>query len=503
MERSTRLPFTKIVCTLGPASSNREMLERLIDAGLDVARLNFSHGEHGTHAQNIQWIREIAKEKGKSVAILQDLQGPKIRTGKLKGGGITLVRGQRLVLRYGVEQVDDALPIDYRELAKDTHVGAKILLDDGLMAMKVTDIRGSDVEVEVVHGGFLKPRKGVNFPDSSLSIPSTTEKDTRDLLFGVSQGVDYVALSFVRRPDDVLKLKSMLRALGADTPVVSKIEMLEAVDNIDAICEVSDAIMVARGDLGVECGFANVAAYQKIIVAAARKQGKPVIVATQMLDSMIENRRPTKAEVCDVANAVFDLADATMLSGETASGRHPELVVRTMRELLDGVDRSGLLMKETLDISHREGVSDAPEIFARTAAELATRANASAIVCLSLSGNVARLVSKHRPQVPIIALSPRPDVIRRLALVRGVQGLQNTMFFDTDECISDVARVLAQQGLVKPGELIVITAGIPLAAMKPTNVMKLHRVTAADCDTTEPLAHFPSTVKASQGALFR
>ncbi|MCA2958608.1 MAG: pyruvate kinase [Silvanigrellales bacterium] len=500
MESSAPLPFTKIVCTLGPASSNREMLERLIDAGLDVARLNFSHGDHETHAQNIRWIREIAKEKGKAVAILQDLQGPKIRTGKLRGGGVTLVRGQRLILRYGVDQVDDALPIDYRELAKDTHVGAKILLDDGLMAMKVTDIRGSDVEVEVVHGGLLKPRKGVNFPDSSLSIPSTTEKDTRDLLFGVSQGVDYVALSFVRRPDDVMKLKSMLRALGADTPVVSKIEMLEAVDNIDAICDVSDAIMVARGDLGVECGFANVAAYQKIIVAAARKKGKPVIVATQMLDSMIENRRPTKAEVCDVANAVFDLADATMLSGETASGRHPELVVRTMRELLDGVDRSGLLSKESLQVANREGVADSPEIFARTAAELATRTNAAAIVCLSLSGNVARLVSKHRPLVPIIALSPRPDVIRRLSLVRGVRGLQNTMFFDTDECISDVGRVLAKQGLVKPGELIVITAGIPLAAMKPTNVIKLHRVSASDSEALPHAAASPSAAKGSTGA---
>lgn len=508
------LPFTKIVCTLGPATSSREMLERLVDLGLDVARLNFSHGEHETHAQNIRWIRDISREKGKPVAILQDLQGPKIRTGKLRGGGVTITRGQRLILRYGVEQIDDAIPIDYRELAKDTHVGAKILLDDGLMAMKVTDIRGQDVECEVVHGGFLKPRKGVNFPDSSLSIPSTTEKDTRDLLFGVSQGVDYVALSFVRRPDDVLKLKSMLRALGADTPVVSKIEMLEAVDNIDAICDVSDAIMVARGDLGVECGFANVAAYQKIIVTAARRKGKPVIVATQMLDSMIENRRPTKAEVCDVANAVFDLADATMLSGETASGRHPELVVRTMRELLDGVDGSGLLIPEGASLqamsspfaplSPAAAVSaaraarvggatasetpstmhvnepDSPEIFARTAADLATRCKAAAIVCLTLSGNVARLVSKHRPQVPVIALSPRPDVIRRLALVRGVRGIQNNMFFDTDECIADVGRMLAAEGLVKPGDLIVITGGLPLTAMKPTNVVKLHRISASE-----------------------
>jgi len=472
------LPFTKIVCTLGPSSSSREVLSSLIDAGLDVARLNFSHGEHATHAQNIAWVRELSREKGKAVAILQDLQGPKIRTGKLKGGGITLVKGQRVVLRYGIEQEGEIIPIDYKELAKETFVGAQILLDDGLMGMKVTDIRGADVECEVIYGGFLKPRKGVNFPDSDLSIPSTTEKDTRDLLFGVSQGVDYIALSFVRKPDDVLKLKSMIRALGADTPVVSKIEMLLAVENIDAICQVSDAIMVARGDLGVECGFANVAAYQKRIVEAARKAGKPVIVATQMLDSMIENRRPTKAEVSDVANAVFDLADATMLSGETASGRHPELVVRTMRDILDGIDNSGILVNDEDLVTFNE--ASGPEVFARTAAELATRAGAAAIVCLTLSGNIARLIARHRPQVPIVALSPRPDVIRRLGLVRGVRGLQNTMFFDTDECIADVGRMLASQGLAKPGDLIVITGGLPLVAMKPTNLIKLHRVSEND-----------------------
>ena len=474
MLKSVRIPATKIVCTLGPASSSKETISELMDAGLDIARLNFSHGEHETHAQNIAWIRELSKTKGKAVAILQDLQGPKIRTGKLKGGSMTIHKGQRLVLRYGVDQTDDTLPIDYRELAKDTHVGAQILLDDGLMAMKVIDIRGTDVEVEVIHGGLLKSRKGVNFPDSDLSIPSTTEKDTRDLLFGVSQNVDFIALSFVRRPEDVLKLKSMIRALGADTPVVSKIEMLLAVQNIDAICQVSDAIMVARGDLGVECGFANVAAYQKIIVKAARKAGKPVIVATQMLDSMIDNRRPTKAEISDVANAVFDLADATMLSGESASGRHPIHVVQTMRHILDTVDNSGFLVQETEEI----GVSNtsSPEIFAKTATEVARKCKASAIVCLTLSGRVAALVAKHRPHIPIVALSPRPDVIRRLSLVRGVHGIQNSMFFDTDEAIAGVGKLLAAEGLVKPGDLIVITGGIPLAAMKPTNVIKLHRI---------------------------
>jgi pyruvate kinase len=283
-----------------------------------------------------------------------------------------------------------------------------------------------------------------------------------------------VALSFVRRPEDVLKLKSMIRALGADTPVVSKIEMLSAVENIDGICQVSDAIMVARGDLGVECGFANVAAYQKRIVKSSRLHGKPVIVATQMLDSMIDNRRPTKAEVADVANAVFDLADATMLSGESASGRHPTHVVQTMRHILDTVDLSGHLSKTPAAVEVPKNSS--PEIFAKTAADLADKCQAAAIVCLTLSGRVATLVAKHRPQIPIVALSPRPDVIRRLSLVRGVRGIQNAMFFDTDEAIAGVGKLLAKEGLVKPGDLIVITGGIPLAAMKPTNVIKLHRI---------------------------
>lgn len=480
-----KLPRTKIVCTLGPASSTREMIETLINAGMNVARLNFSHGEHETHARNIGFIRDVAREKNRSVAILQDLQGPKIRTGKLKQGGVTLFPGQKVTLVFGTEQLDENIPIDYRELAADTHVGAKILLDDGLMAMKVVDIRGHDVDCEVVHGGLLKSRKGVNFPDSQLTIPSTTEKDTRDLLFGVSQNVDYIALSFVRTAGDVTKLKHMLRALGSDIPVVSKIEMLSAVENIDDICHVSDAIMVARGDLGVECGFANVAAYQKRIVSAARRWGKPVIVATQMLDSMIESSRPTKAEICDVANAVFDMADATMLSGETASGKYPELVVRTMRDILDRVDHSGKLVPQDMDAHSDQAV---PEIFARTAAELANRCHAAAIVCLTLTGNIARSVAKYRPYTPIIGISPRPDVVRKLSLVRGVIGVQNTIFYDTDRAISEIGRALAQRGLVKVGDLLVITGGIPVSAMRPTNLIKLHRVSEEDlrCPTLAP-----------------
>lgn len=482
------LPCTKIVCTLGPASSSEEMIAKLIDAGMNVARLNFSHGDHATHAKNISFIRKISKEKNIPIAILQDLQGPKIRTGTLNGGGMQIVKGQKITLRYGkLQENDHILPIDYKELANDVKVGTRILLDDGLMAMKITGLRGSDVDCEVIHGGFLKSRKGVNFPECHLSIPATTEKDIADLLFGVSQNVDYVALSFVQTADDVKKLKMMLRALGVDTPVITKVEMLGAIEHIDKICEISDGIMVARGDLGVECGFANVAAYQKRIIEAARLHGKPVIVATQMLDSMIENRRPTKAEVCDVANAVFDHADATMLSGESASGQYPELAVKTMRDIVDRVDRSQKVEPvstvcpvATTSSQDEFGIHEISEAFARTTVELADKMQATAIVCLTLTGSMAKLLAKYRPRTPIIAFSPRPDVVRKLCLVRGVLGVQNNMFYDTDTAFAQIGEYVAKQGFVKKDDLILITGGIPVEQMKPTNMLKVHRISQHD-----------------------
>lgn len=470
-------PSTKIVCTLGPATSTPEMITKLIESGMNVARLNFSHGDHETHAQNIGYIRHIAAEKQIQIAILQDLQGPKIRTGKLLNGGIQLVSGQKIILRYGTQQVDpDIVPIDYSELANDVKVGSPILLDDGLIGMSITSIIGDDVQCIVTSGGFLKSRKGVNFPGCHLSIPAMTEKDTRDLLFGVSQGVDYVALSFVQTAQDVRKLKMMLRALGSEIPVITKVEMLGAIEHIEEICEVSDGIMVARGDLGVECGFANVAAYQKRIIETAINHGKPVIVATQMLDSMIENRRPTKAEVCDVANAAFDLADATMLSGESASGRYPILAVQTMRDILHRVDMTNKRLHfHPLILATDEG-DLISESFAKTTVELADKMNATAIVCLTLTGSMAKLLAKYRPKTLIIAFSPRPDIARKLVLVRGVVGVQNNMFYDTDAAFDQIAAFVTEQGYVQPGELIFITGGIPVSQMKPTNTLKIHRV---------------------------
>jgi pyruvate kinase len=472
------LSSTKMVCTLGPVTSSKDMIAKLVDSGMNVARLNFSHGTHETHAKNIQSIRQISAEKKIQIAILQDLQGPKIRTGQLINGGQNLVSGEKITLRYGIEQTQvDVLPIDYNDLVRDVKVGAPILLDDGLISMKIIAIQDSDVECQIIHGGFLKSRKGVNFPGCHLSIPAMTEKDTRDLLFGVSQGVDYVALSFVQTADDVKKLKMMLRALGSEIPVITKVEMLGAIEHIEEICEVSDGIMVARGDLGVECGFANVAAYQKRIIEVANRYGKPVIVATQMLDSMIENRRPTKSEVCDVANAAFDLVDATMLSGESASGKYPELSVQTMRDILNRVDNSfdyPLWNPNFVPPNDpSQGMTDA---LAKTIVELADKTKATAIVCLTLTGNMARILAKYRPKTPIIAFSPRPDVVRQLVLVRGVLGIQNTIFYDTDDAFSKIASVVQEAGLAKKDDLILITGGIPVSQMKPTNTLKVHRI---------------------------
>lgn len=480
------LPTTKIVCTLGPATSSPEMITQLVDAGMNVARLNFSHGDHESHAKNIAYIRQIATEKKVHIAILQDLQGPKIRTGKLLNAGLMLATNDIVTLRHDLQQTQaDVIPIDYKYLSKDVKVGAPILLDDGLIGMEITHITGTDVICRITHGGFLKSRKGVNFPGCFLSIPAMTEKDKKDLLFGVSQGVDYIALSFVQTAQDVKKLKSMLRALGSATPVVTKVEMLGAIEHIEDICHISDAIMVARGDLGVECGFANVAAYQKKILETAIKHGKPVIVATQMLDSMIENRRPTKAEVSDVANAAFDLADATMLSAESASGKYPLLAVTTMRDILRRVDNSPVRpffekvsLVKTKPWQHPpkqdEIISDC---FAHTTVEIAEKMQATAIVCLTLTGNMARLLSKYRPRTPIVAFSPRPDIVRRMSLLRGVFGVHNHIFYDTDTALAQIASFMTEKGYVKKGDLILITGGIPVSQMKPTNAIKVHRVT--------------------------
>ena len=486
----------KIVGTLGPCSSDEPTLRALIRAGLDVARLNFSHGEHETHRRNVDLVRQVAREEGRNVAILQDLQGPKIRCGKLIGDKISLQNGETYSLVYGTEQTDPRIiPIDYRELVKDVAVGQRVMMDDGLLVLKITAIRGETVEVTVVEGGILKPRKGVNFPDAKLSLPAMTEKDSRDLLFGISVGVDFVALSFVQDPQDILQIKKMIKALGAEVPVVAKIEKLPAIETIDEIAQVSDGLMVARGDLGVEGNVERVPGFQRRIIEAARRHAKPVIIATQMLDSMIENPRATLAELADVANGVLDGADSLMLSGEVASGKYPVECVETMVSIIEEVERWTAARPkpaedESLDNPSATGGSGRSQThsaqparpweehaaIAKAACEAADAMGAKAIVTLTLTGSIARLMAKWRPRTPIIAISPRRDVIQRLSLVSGVYGLQNPLFYDTDVLLQNLPELLKEQGLVKSGEFIVITAGIPINQVRPTNMIKINKI---------------------------
>jgi pyruvate kinase len=351
------------------------------------------------------------------------------------------------------------------------------MMDDGLLIFEITRIDGDVVEVKAEEGGTLKNRKGVNFPDSVLSLPALTEKDSRDLLFGIANRVDFVALSFVQRPDDIRHVKNMIAALGSDVPVIAKIEKLSAIEHIDAIAAVSDGLMVARGDLGVEASVEKVPSFQKVIIAAAARQAKPVIIATQMLESMIQNPRATLAEVADVANGVLDGADCLMLSGEVAAGKYPVECVRKMVSIINEVE--AWTMKQANRSLRRENTIDhwqEHEAIALAACEAAASVNAKAIVCLSLTGNIAKSIAKWRPNAPIIALSPRRDVIQRLMLVWGVYGLPNPLFYNTDELLQDLPKLIRDLGAVNTGDIIIITAGIPINKMCATNMVKINRI---------------------------
>ena len=469
---------TKIIGTLGPSSSTYEVQKQLIEAGLNVARLNFSHGDHETHARNIESIRRASAELGRPVALLQDLQGPKIRVGRLIGGQMEIKSGEYYRLRFGVEQDDPKIiPIDYRGLVHDVKVGQRVMMDDGLLILQVDQIKEDTVTVRVEEGGLLKNRKGVNFPDSILSLPAMTDKDSKDLLFGIANRVDYVALSFVQDPRDIHQIKSMIKALGSDVPVVAKIEKLPAIDQIDAIAEAADALMVARGDLGVEANVERVPNLQKKIIDAAARAGKPVIIATQMLESMITNPRASMAEVADVANGVLDGADCVMLSGEVASGRYPVECIKRMASIIEQVESWTFKRPSRFDMNkHVEGQWEVNESIAISACEAADTLKAKAIVCLSLTGSIAKSISKWRPTTPIIAISPRADVARRLALVWGVHGIPNSSFYNADTILQDLPQVLKQSGVVESGDVVVITAGLPINQMRPTNTVKINRI---------------------------
>ena len=469
---------TKIVCTIGPASRDPAVLRELMLAGMDVARLNFSHGDQSCHGENIEHIRTVAAEVGKPVAILTDLQGPKLRVGKMEGEGVPLVAGQKVVLTTRpVIGHDDEIPVQFADLPREVEPSDRILIDDGLLELRVLSSGDTDITCEVVTGGLLKSNKGMNLPRASHAIPAITEKDRRDLRFVLEHGVDWVALSFVRNSGEVRELKNMIAELSVDSPVpvVAKIEKPEAVDDIDGIIEAADAIMVARGDLGIEASPEVVPIVQKMIIAKCNAVGKPVITATQMLDSMIRNPRPTRAEASDVANAILDGTDAIMLSGETAVGKYPVESVRTMVRIAREAEKGAMqgLARPRPPLSPVTSIADA---ICHAARETACDLGAAAIIAPTISGHTARVISKYRPHCPIIAVTPDPRVQRQLALYWGVRPLLSTRADTTDEIIAEAVRVAQEHGLVKQGDVVVITAGSAGSGPGTTDIMKVHIV---------------------------
>ncbi len=461
----------KIVCTLGPASGSREVVRSLLRGGMDVARLNFSHGDHASHGRLLRLVRSEAARLGRPVAVLQDLQGIKIRTGPVDGGGMTLRRGSSVTIRQGSGLCRDGVVfVSHPSLIKDARRGDRVLLDDGLMELSVTGKSGDSLRARVVEGGVLTGRKGVNLPAMRLSASPFTAKDARDLAFGIEHGVDYVAVSFVRTAGDLRKAAARIKRSRKDIPLIAKIETPAAVENIEAILEAADGIMVARGDLGVEVPPEEVPLLQKMLIELANHRGKLVITATQMLESMTRHLRPTRAEAADVANAVIDGTDALMLSAETSAGNYPAKALAMMDRIVRKTE-SGV----RAEASYVHGGSYS-EAVAEAAVEAAEDIGARYIVAFTHSGYTARLVGKFRPATPVLAFAPSREVVRRMSLYWGVRPMHMRQLRSTDAVFREVDRVLLREGLARRGQSIVVTASTPIGGAGKTNFLKLHRV---------------------------
>ncbi len=461
---------TKIVCTIGPASHEPDMLEKMLLAGMNVARLNFSHGTHDDHAKLIKTIREVAGRIGEPVALLQDLQGPKIRVGDLPKEGVMLMKGEDAVFTTEPGAALPRITVSHERLHEDLKAGDSILLDDGLLEVKVKEIRGRDIVTEVVNGGPLTSHKGFNLPTASLSVPAITDKDKEDLKFGVGQGVDWVALSFVRSANDINDLRALIAAYEKElgiTPerplrVIAKIEKHEAIRNMDEIVAAVDAIMVARGDLGIETPAEEVPLAQKTLIEKCLAAAKPVIVATQMLDSMIRNPRPTRAEVSDVANAVIDHTDAVMLSGESASGKFPLEAVETMARIVQETEASG--RDDIEPHAHMQAGKSDEAVMAEAAAIMAKDVDAKLILALSGNGDLGRIVSRHRPQLPIAVATTSERTRNQLNLSWGVIPFLLPECKSIDELLQKGGEFLKKEGLVKAGDKVVVVAVDPAGA---------------------------------------
>jgi pyruvate kinase len=461
----------KIVATIGPATNSEKALEKAIRAGMNVARLNFSHGSHEDHLKVIKSVRILSQQLRAPVTVLQDLQGPKIRVGKLENGFIELKEGEKVTITMKpVIGKQGLIPSDFPELAESVKANDKILLDDGLLELKVLSTNNDEVQCEVIYGGILKDRKGMNCPGVSLRVDAFTEKDLKDLEFGLANNVDYVALSFVRYGKDIRRLREMIDAKNPNVKICAKIEMLEAIENLEEIVRLSDAVMVARGDLAVEIGQSRLPGVQKQIITLANQLNKPVITATQMLDSMVENPRPTRAEITDVANAVLDGSDALMLSAETASGKYPFKCIRTMHEIIREVEQT---QEKYYKISLESEFLSAAGAVGASASLSALKLDAKVIVCLTSTGKTANIISGFRPKARIIAVTDNISTLNRLELIWGLQTLLINPYQTMDDVVKQVEKQLIEYGLAKTGDKVVLTLGQPISEGAKTNTLYL------------------------------
>lgn len=465
------MPRTRIVCTLGPATSSEEKIRALIHAGMNVARINFSHGTREEHHARVEMLRRIASEEDAVIAILGDLSGPKLRVGELPNHSFVLRPGE--VVRFSLDRDNEpfTIPLDFPFLGDTLRPGDQILLDDGTKQVQVIRANSREIECKVINGGELRSRKGVNLPNVTLPIPSLTEKDRENAAWAITQEFDYLAMSFVRRAADVVELRDFLRERSARIPIIAKIEKPEAVNDIDAILQVSDAVMVARGDLGVEMFVEQVPITQKLIIHKANSLGIPVITATQMLESMIENPRPTRAEASDVANAVLDGSDAVMLSGETAMGHHPIEAVRVMARIAEYTEN--FMRQEHVNLPTLHQGQTVTDAIGENTVELAYDLNAKLIITLTSSGYSARMVARHRPTIPLLAVTIEPKIRRRLALVWGVTSVCVHEHQDSERMVEEALFAARELRLASPGDRVVITAGVPAGISGTTNMLQV------------------------------
>lgn len=467
---------TKIVCTLGPATATEDRIRELVESGMDVARLNFSHGEHSDHAENYKKVRQASDHLGRAVGILADLQGPKIRLGRFIEGKTVWATGEEVRITVDdVEGTHDRVSTTYKELAKDAKPGDRLLVDDGKVGVTVTGVEGNDVVCRVTEGGPVSNNKGVSLPGMDVSVPALSEKDIEDLEFALKLGVDFIALSFVRSPSDVELVHDVMDRVGRRVPVIAKLEKPEAIDNLEAVVLAFDAVMVARGDLGVELPLEQVPIVQKRAIQMARENAKPVIVATQMLESMIENSRPTRAEASDVANAVLDGADAVMLSGETSVGKYPIETVRTMARIVHAVETESTQVPPLTHVPRtKRGV------ISYAARDIGERLNAKALVAFTQSGDTVRRLARLHTPLPLLAFTPLPEVRSQLALTWGTETFIVPTVNSTDAMIHQVDVALLSMERYQKGDLVVIVAGSPPGTVGSTNLIHVHRIGEED-----------------------